>query len=197
MPPIIRRAQKELNGKGYYPESKRSSSRLIPTGGYIFVPPGFAPPTSKAIHYSCKKKKLTKHFSSSSPSQNTALFKSHPHVNMFNSVQWQITNHPGFIPAFISSIRYAPLSEQQATWKRIGLFLSTQTASPKKRWQNNKVLVIAGSTDPVILPKELKEDIDSLVGEDFFQWEIVEGGHDFPSVKSFDTAKIIAEFWEL
>lgn len=83
---------------------------------------------------------------------------------------------------------------QEATWKRVDRLLSGPS---KASWQNGKVLVIAGSSDALIIPGELKQDLSKLVAVDRYQWVEVDGAHEFPSTKSVETVEIIAEFWGL
>lgn len=84
----------------------------------------------------------------------------------------------------MSSIRFAPLTGQQATWKRLGL-------------RPDKTLFFAGRTDPIILPTELKSDAEELLGEEKVEWRLIDGAHDFPITHSAKLVDEISTFWGL
>lgn len=109
-------------------------------------------------------------------------------------MQWQIHANVGFVNSFVSSVQFAPISRREATWKRLGLLLSEKTISKPKLFQTGKILVIAGRNDLVIVPNELQQDIHNLIGDEYYQWEMVEGAHDFPTTKSVETVRIVAEY---
>lgn len=133
-----------------------------------------------------------------SPSSQVVLSRAHPNVALLSAVRWQTLNNPGFVNSFMSSIRYAPITGQQATWKRIGLSLSEKTTPQPEVLHKKKLLIMAGRTDPVIIAEELKEDIYDQLGEpELYQWEVVDGDHNFPSQKSAEVLRILGEFWGL
>ncbi|KUJ22571.1 alpha/beta-hydrolase [Mollisia scopiformis] len=105
-------------------------------------------------------------------------------VTVADVVQWQINNHEGFIKSFMSSVRHASIEEKHETWTK----LSTR---------KDKVLIIVGSTDPVIIAKELHEDAGSTIGYDNLEWREIDSGHEFPVSKGDETVAVISEVWGL
>jgi pimeloyl-ACP methyl ester carboxylesterase len=96
--------------------------------------------------------------------ESTPLSKNRPGVTVTSAVQWQVNYHEGFVRSFVSSIKNSSIQGNQATWKKLGL-------------RNDKVLIIAGSTDPLIVPHELHDDALDAIGADKVEWRVIEGGH--------------------
>lgn len=69
--------------------------------------------------------------------ENSPLSKTRPGVTVALAVQWQLHNHDGFVNSFVSSIKFASIQGNQATWKKLGL-------------RNDKILIFAGRTDSLM-----------------------------------------------
>jgi pimeloyl-ACP methyl ester carboxylesterase len=129
------------------------------------------------------------------------LFPHHPLVSVASAVQWQLDNHIGFIPAFISSIRHAPIMAQQPHWAKIGARLTAQKAnSADRNAQNNglwrsKVLMILGKTDSVIIRSEIEEDAIACLGQGNLETVVIDAGHDVPISKPREVVSAILRFW--
>lgn len=113
---------------------------------------------------------------------------------------WQLDNHPGYVKSFISSIRYGPITGQDADWQRIAVRLAAQNASSEERYekeglQNGKVLIIAGHQDVIIVEDELIEDATEILGEKNVRFEFVDAGHELPVSKSKEILGFISAFW--
>jgi pimeloyl-ACP methyl ester carboxylesterase len=135
---------------------------------------------------------------------DTSKVQSSGHLSLMavaSAVQWQIDNHNGFIPAFISSIRHAPITKQHASWAKIGNRLSAQKAKNADQpavdnglWKS-KVLMILGRTDPVIVREEVEADAIACLGRDNVEVVIVDGGHDFPITMPEVLVDALLKFW--
>jgi pimeloyl-ACP methyl ester carboxylesterase len=129
------------------------------------------------------------------------LSKRFPHISVASIVSWQIANHAGFIPAFISSIRYAPIYNQHAVWAIIGARLSEQKANPddeesaKRGLHRSKVLMIFGATDPIVLVDEVSKDAKAVLGDGNVEIVVIESGHELPIAKSAEVAEVMWNFW--
>jgi len=100
-------------------------------------------------------------------------------------IEWQIKNQPGFVPAFISSIRYAPTHEQQDRWKIIG-------QNMRDRYGPREVHLVLGEEDPIIIKDELIKDAMEVLGERYVRVKTFEGvGHDVPMVKPDEVARVV------
>lgn len=124
-----------------------------------------------------------------------------PLVTLAKSVQWQIDHHKGFIPSFISSIRYAPITLQHERWSLIGARLSAQKAnSADKQAQDlglarSKVLVILGKTDPIVIAKETMEDASAAFGNANVEFVLLPAGHEVPVTRSEEVVDAVWKFW--
>jgi len=84
----------------------------------------------------------------------------------------------------MSTVRYAPAYGQQEAWKRL-------------RLRKDKILIITGSSDPIIKGKEWKEDVLKLVGVDKLEWRLIDGAQD---ISTSDPGRIVNEicsFWRI
>ena len=100
----------------------------------------------------------------------------------------------------MSSIRYGPITKQNADWQRIAERLSAQNASREtgnkdEGLQNGKVLIIAGHKDVVINKDELVEDATDILGEKNVRFEFVDAGHELPVSRSKEILEMISAFW--
>lgn len=100
-------------------------------------------------------------------------------------VNWQVTNHTGFVCAFMSTLKHAPMLNQHDAWKRLA------TRKPKT------VCLIFGVGDEIVNEEDYREDALPLVGgESHVVWaKPVAGGHDFPMVRPEETLERIWQFW--
>jgi pimeloyl-ACP methyl ester carboxylesterase len=132
---------------------------------------------------------------------NAILSRRFPHISVASAVSWQIANHAGFISAFMSSIRYAPIYNQHAVWAIIGTRLSEQKGNPadeetaKRGLHKSKVLMILGATDPVVVREEVSEDADAVLGDGNVEIVVQEAGHELPITKSTEVAEVMWQFW--
>ncbi|KAL1297849.1 hypothetical protein AAFC00_006376 [Neodothiora populina] len=138
-----------------------------------------------------------------SPDSQAPLRPRRPSVSVADAVGWQLHNHKGFLPAFISSIQHAPISNQHEHWRRIGSRLRAQriqTAlnpqdSSRQGLREGKVLMILGRADDIILADQVSEDARGALGEENVDIKVLEGGHDIPIVRAQAVAKSITDFW--
>jgi hypothetical protein len=72
------------------------------------------------------------------------LSKKRPGITVASAVQWQLEHHEGFVGAFVSCFKHASIErteERPKTWRSLGS-------------REDKVIIMAGSTDPLIIPAE-------------------------------------------
>lgn len=129
------------------------------------------------------------------------LFPHRPTVTIGGAVQWQIEKHAGFLPAFVSAIRHAPITAQHSYWRKIGERLTAQKLnSDDAQVVNNglwrsQVLMILGSTDPIIIKNEVAEDAEECFGKGNLKTVVIEGGHEIPMSEAEEVTKVILRFW--
>jgi pimeloyl-ACP methyl ester carboxylesterase len=132
-------------------------------------------------------------------SPKVPLSRSRPNITIEKCAVFQVDHHKGFVPAFISSIRFGPITGQHKYWKRIGQRLTQQKG---KAWneeftdglEKGKVLIVTGNNDPIIKKKELIEDATSVF-EGNVVFRFIEAGHEAPVLKGDEVVRHILQFW--
>lgn len=150
-----------------------------------------------------------------------------PYTTVGQVMHWQTHQHHGYANAFASSIMHASVSGRGDTWRKLwgsGGFCGDgiiwgKGEDSKSKSKREKILVVVGDCDDVILAEELKEDLEGVVGsigaegeddgngdckgdgkkgirfEEKIVWKVVEGaGHEFPITKGEEVARFIGEF---
>ncbi|KAF2856672.1 alpha/beta-hydrolase [Plenodomus tracheiphilus IPT5] len=119
-------------------------------------------------------------------SSNATLLPGSPNSTVSGVVDWQIKNHPAFVPAFISTIRYGPVHHQHARWEVI------KENMEKKRSLLNEVWLVLGETDPIIIWDEVTEDVKNILGEEHVKIKTVEGaGHELAIEKADSIVRVV------
>ncbi|KAK3068394.1 hypothetical protein LTR53_014061 [Teratosphaeriaceae sp. CCFEE 6253] len=129
------------------------------------------------------------------------LFADRPDISPANAVAWQLHAHPGFLPAFISSIQYAPISNEHERWRTIGRRQSAVRTAAEGAvdeagmgLREGKVLILLGAQDQVIVASEVEDDATVVLGKDNVDCVTLEGGHDVPIVNAKGCADALLEF---
>ncbi|KAH6630457.1 Alpha/Beta hydrolase protein [Chaetomium sp. MPI-SDFR-AT-0129] len=127
---------------------------------------------------------------------NAVLFPGRPQLTVSSVMEWQLRNHQGFIPAFVSSIRYAPIYDQQEDWLALGKMLAERRERPDTPGlRGGKLLLVLGASDPVIVKEELLHDATAVLGEDGFEAVVLDAGHELVMTKSEEVAAVLVNFW--
>lgn len=130
------------------------------------------------------------------------LSRNHPGVSLANAVNWQVSRHVGFVHSFMSSMRFGPILKrrQVGAWERLGGFLAVAKQQESGggggdggvTLTGDKVFVVCGNNDPIIVRDELVEDASAALRGNV-QFKFLDAGHEFPSTKYDEVAQFI---WE-
>jgi pimeloyl-ACP methyl ester carboxylesterase len=124
-------------------------------------------------------------------SSNHRLLPNNPASTVGGIVDWQIQHHRGFVPAFISSIRHAPIHNQQSRWKMIGTEMARRVQEGTEGMK--EVHLVLGAKDPIIIAEELITDAKEALGEECVKVKVFEGaGHDVAIDKAEDIAELVS-----
>jgi len=124
-------------------------------------------------------------------------------VPSYAIADWQSRNHPGFVYAFISSFRKAPLFDQTETWKKVRRCINEKTlgedsASGTSYKDNGQVCVVIGDEDVVIKHREVLPSIFQCLDEKNVRVKIIDkAGHDIAIKKGKEVANFMADFMGL
>ncbi|KAL2023591.1 hypothetical protein VTK56DRAFT_2199 [Thermocarpiscus australiensis] len=134
---------------------------------------------------------------------NAPLLARSPGHTVSSVMNWQLSQHDGFIPAFVSSIRHAPIYDQEEEWHALGQLLAERrerlgwedTADELPGLRGGKILLVLGATDPVIVKEELMHDATAVLGKDGFEAVVLDCGHEVVITKAPEVAGVVTNFW--
>lgn len=129
---------------------------------------------------------------------SSSLFEDRPHISSATAVAWQLDSHPGFIPSFVSSVKYAPIHDGHDRWRLIGERCAAHrraAGDQSKGLKEGKVLVLLGAQDRVISSDETGADAEDAFGKDNTKVVRLTGGHDLPVTNSEGCVNAMMEFW--
>ena len=128
-----------------------------------------------------------------------AISRFMPGITVAQTMAWQISRHPGFIPAFMGGLRHAPIFEQRALWSELADKLRARNlesgtgGAPAIR--GGKILCVLGRGDPVIIEEEFREDATAVLGEDLVEFLVMDAGHEIVMTKAEEIAAALSKFW--
>lgn len=118
--------------------------------------------------------------------QKVVLSEEHPDITIEEAVNYQVVNHEGFVPAFMSSIRYGPIQRQHELWRKLGQDLKAK---------GRKALIVLGEKDPIIDCPEVQEDAQDVL-DGRVEFVIMDAGHECPVARGPEVARHIWKFWQ-
>ncbi|KAI0543630.1 alpha/beta-hydrolase [Xylaria curta] len=134
-----------------------------------------------------------------------AISKTRPHVTVSEVVAWQVDHHRGFVPAFLSTIRNAPIYAPQEHWNALSRILETRRSGkmictnsdtkPLAGLEGGKILIVLGKDDGLVVWNETVEDAYAALGRDGVEIVTLEGGHEIAITSSINVAESIEGFW--
>lgn len=133
---------------------------------------------------------------------SAGISKFRPGVTVSSVIRWQIDNHRGFIPAFISTMRNAPIYAPQEDWNALAEILrvrrergSREAEVPPLGLRAGKILMVLGEDDPIVIKDEAIEDARQALGYDGVEFTILPQGHELPITNSHGVATAMEDFW--
>ncbi|KAI1870136.1 hypothetical protein JX265_006306 [Neoarthrinium moseri] len=129
---------------------------------------------------------------------SASISRYRPGVKVSSVVAWQIDHHEGFINAFLSTIRNAPIYSPQQDWAALSSILRERRQAKDsllpQGLEGGKILLILGKDDPVVVPSETIDDAEKALGKDGVQAVILPAGHELPITLSIEVANCIDSF---
>lgn len=113
-------------------------------------------------------------------------------------VKWQLRNNDGFVPAYMSTIRNAPIYGQHAgVWKRLGEQLALRRdKGTLPGLEKGRVCLILAERDPIVVKEEWIADSFSVLGEEAVDIRVLKGGHEIAISKGKEVANVAMAAWE-
>lgn len=133
---------------------------------------------------------------------NAALSRRRPGVTVDSVLWWQLRCHRGFVKAFVSSIRHAPIYEQREDWERLGKVLEARRRAAEGRdgrpplgLAMGKVHLVLGGSDPIVVSEELVHDAVEAMGRESVAVTVLDGGHEIAITRGAYVSRLAIEFW--
>lgn len=120
-------------------------------------------------------------------------------------LSWQIDNHTGFLPAFVSSFQHAPLKGQHERWRIVGQRLDKQRATKSggqsddgdsRGLKAGRVLMVVGQRDDVVHTDSLLVDAKAVLGEQNLDIRSYDAGHEVPVTFVDEIVEFIWSTWK-
>jgi hypothetical protein len=111
-------------------------------------------------------------------------------------MNFQLLHHEGFIHAFMSSIRHAPIYQQREDWLALGRLLAARKDGNLPGLRGGRVLFLLGKIDSVIVREELIHDATALLGEEALEAVSLDCGHEIVMTKGKIVARLAIQFWK-
>jgi pimeloyl-ACP methyl ester carboxylesterase len=129
---------------------------------------------------------------------SASISRRRPHVSVSSVIAWQVDHHQGFVTAFLSTIRNAPIYEAYDDWKALGAILAERrrlnTGKKPSGLSSGQVLLVLGKDDPVVVPSETIEDAGKILGREAVKSVELEAGHELPISLSQEVGNCIDTF---
>lgn len=131
------------------------------------------------------------------PWDDAIISPARPNVTVASITSWHLRYHEGFVPAIISTLRCGPIYERYDEWKKLGSMLSARRENTHLPGLiGGKVLLVFGSSDLIIQEEKLMPVVESILGGDAYQVEVLEAGHEVGITKGAEVADVAIKFWE-
>lgn len=145
-----------------------------------------------------QQKQKFNHDSSGGDSYDNAIVSTRrPGLTVSAVMDWQVRHQRGFVHAFMSSVRYAPIYEQREDWLALGgLLAARREMTSLPGLLGGVVLLVLGQTDPVIIKEELIHDATEVLGEEAFEAVCLDAGHEVIMTQGERIVRVVRRFWE-
>jgi pimeloyl-ACP methyl ester carboxylesterase len=137
--------------------------------------PKEASPTSTAAEVAIAE-------ASSTPEKTDDSIPLEQHVLMY--VRWMALHHRGFIPAFMSAIRYSPLIDQHESWRLLA-----------RRKAGSTMILLAQNDEIIDVDGYERVGLPLVGGKDNVVWKVLPGTHDFVMTHPDNILKEMDELW--
>jgi pimeloyl-ACP methyl ester carboxylesterase len=115
-------------------------------------------------------------------------------VRVGDVVGWQLQANPAFVDSYMSTIRYAPVyGQHDKIWAVLGEKLA---ANRELGLGLQRVCVILGDRDTLIVKDEWIEDTKAVLGEEGVDIRVISGGHEIAISKGKEVANTAISSWK-
>jgi pimeloyl-ACP methyl ester carboxylesterase len=101
-------------------------------------------------------------------------------------VRWMVINHDGFVPAFMSSVRFAPLTHQHESWRQLA-----------RRPAHSTIVMLAETDEIIDVDDYAREAMPIIGGPSHVHWKVFPGGHDFVMTHAQLILEELGDKWKM
>lgn len=116
-----------------------------------------------------------------------------------DAVAWQLDGNDGFVNAYISTIRNAPIyAQHDGLWRELSeqLALRREGHDSVQGLETGKVCLILAERDPIVVPSEWIEDAKQVLGPGGVDAHVIKGGHEVAIAKGRQVARVAMKSWK-
>lgn len=99
-------------------------------------------------------------------------------------VRWMANHHEGFVPAFTSTLRFAPLTAQHDNWRRLS-----------RRAPGSTAVLLAEADEIIDVDEYTRYGLPLAGGRDRVIWRVLPGSHDFVMTHANVILDELDELW--
>ncbi|UNI16160.1 hypothetical protein JDV02_002625 [Purpureocillium takamizusanense] len=115
-------------------------------------------------------------------------------------VRWQLAENEGFVGAYMSTIRNAPIyGQHDKAWVRLSEELARRRRGGPGEvppgLDGGRMCLILADRDPIVVKEEWIEDSKAVLGQDGVDIHVVGGGHEIAISKGREVADVAMAAW--
>ncbi|KFG78665.1 alpha/beta hydrolase [Metarhizium anisopliae] len=112
-------------------------------------------------------------------------------------VRWQLRNNAGFVPAYMSTIRNAPIyGQHEGVWRRLSEQLALRREDEQvPGLEGGRICLILAERDPIVVKEEWIADSFAVLGEEAVDIRVLKGGHEIAISKGEEVADVAMAAW--
>ncbi|PON21111.1 hypothetical protein TGAM01_v210068 [Trichoderma gamsii] len=115
-------------------------------------------------------------------------------VKVGEVIGWQLEANPAFVDSYMSTIRYSPIYDQH---DKMWAVLSEKLAANRELGRGlQRVCVILGDKDALIVKDEWIEDTRAVLGEDGVDVRVIPGSHSIAIYKGKEVVEAAISSWK-
>ncbi|OAQ92001.1 alpha/beta hydrolase [Purpureocillium lilacinum] len=120
-------------------------------------------------------------------------------VRVGDVVKWQLAENDGFVGAYMSTIRNAPIyGQHEKVWVRLSDELARRRGPERDipaGLEGGRICLILAEKDPIVVKEEWIEDSRAVLGQDGVDVHVVGGGHEIAISKGREVADVAMTAW--
>ncbi|KAI1743150.1 putative alpha/beta fold family hydrolase [Xylaria scruposa] len=122
-----------------------------------------------------------------------------PRVRVGDVIKWQLEANPGFVSAYLSTIRSALVYRRHdRIWRVLGSELARRRGIdvPPPGLQGGRILLILAERDVTVVKDDTIEDIQTVLSLEDVDMHVMKGGHEVAVSQGKGVASVAMQYWD-